>query len=103
MRQGQMDPYYNDIVKALDRDGYDGAISLESVYTPEGGTREDGFRESLPIFMEPDGKIIFLNRSVIVLKRCWAAGSCLKLRPRHQPAPGSSSPVQRRRQPDVPK
>ena len=52
MRQGQMDPYYNDIVKALDRDGYQGAISLESVYTPEGGTREDGFRESLPIFME---------------------------------------------------
>lgn len=56
MRQGQMDPYYNDIVNALKRDGYDGAISLESVYTPEGGTREDGFRESLPIFMELMGK-----------------------------------------------
>ena len=52
MRRGQMDPYYNDIVKALKRDGYDGAISLESVYTPVGGTREDGFRESLPVFME---------------------------------------------------
>ena len=52
MRQGQMDPYYNDIVSALKRDGYEGTISLESVYTPEGGTREDGFRESLPIFME---------------------------------------------------
>ncbi len=52
MRQGQMDPFYNDIVSALKRDGYDGTISLESVYTPEGGTREDGFRESLPIFME---------------------------------------------------
>ncbi len=52
MRQGQMAPYYNDIVSALKRDGYDGTISLESVYTPEGGTREDGFRESLPIFME---------------------------------------------------
>ena len=52
MRQGQMDPYYNDIVDALKRDGYDGTISLESVYTPEGGTREDGFRESLPVFME---------------------------------------------------
>ena len=37
MRQGQMDPYYNDIVNALKRDGYDGAISLESVYTPVGG------------------------------------------------------------------
>lgn len=52
MRQGQMDPYYTDIVNALKRDGYAGAISLESVYTPVGGTREDGFRESLPVFME---------------------------------------------------
>ena len=56
MRRGQMDPYYNDIVKALKRDGYDGAISLESVYTPVGGTREDGFRESLPVFMELMGR-----------------------------------------------
>ncbi len=52
MRQGQMAPYYNDIVKALKKDGYRGAISLESVYTPEQGTREDGFRESLPVFKE---------------------------------------------------
>ena len=52
MRQGQMAPYYNDIVSALKRDGYEGAVSLESVYTPVGGTREDGFRESLPVFME---------------------------------------------------
>ena len=52
IRQGQMDPYYNDIVSTLKRDGYDGAVSLESVYTPVGGTREDGFRESLPVFME---------------------------------------------------
>ncbi|MDE0686707.1 MAG: sugar phosphate isomerase/epimerase [Candidatus Poribacteria bacterium] len=56
MRQGQMDPYYNDIVNALKRDGYEGAISLESVYTPVGGTREDGFRESLPVFMELMGR-----------------------------------------------
>ena len=56
MRQGQMDSYYNDIVDALKRDGYDGAISLESVYTPVGGTREDGFRESLPVFMELVGR-----------------------------------------------
>ena len=56
MRQGQMDPYYNDIVEALKRDGYAGAISLESVYTPVGGTREDGFRESLPVFMELMGR-----------------------------------------------
>ena len=56
MRQGQMEPYYNDIVDALKRDGYQGAISLESVYTPQGGTREDGFRESLPVFMELMGR-----------------------------------------------
>lgn len=56
MRQGQMEPYYNDIVGALKRDGYDGAISLESVYTPVDGTREDGFRESLPVFMELMGR-----------------------------------------------
>lgn len=56
MRQGQMDPYYNDIVEALKRDGYEGAISLESVYTPVSGTREDGFRESLPVFMELMGR-----------------------------------------------
>ena len=56
MRQGQMDAYYNDIVDALKRDGYEGAISLESVYTPVGGTREDGFRESLPVFMELMGR-----------------------------------------------
>lgn len=56
MRQGQMDPYYNDIVDALKRDGYEGAISLESVYTPVDGTREDGFRESLPVFMELMGR-----------------------------------------------
>lgn len=56
MRQGQMDPYYNDIVGALKRDGYEGAISLESVYTPVHGTREDGFRESLPVFMELMGR-----------------------------------------------
>ena len=56
MRQGQMDPYYHDIVNALKRDEYDGAISLESVYTPVGGTREDGFRESLPVFMELMGR-----------------------------------------------
>ena len=56
MRQGQMEPDYNDIVDALKRDGYEGAISLESVYTPVGGTREDGFRESLPVFMELMGR-----------------------------------------------
>ena len=52
MGQGQMPPYYTDIVNALKSDGYQGTISLESVYTPENGTREDGFKESLPVFKE---------------------------------------------------
>ncbi|RKU36826.1 xylose isomerase [Candidatus Poribacteria bacterium] len=52
MNRGQMAPYYADIVAALKRDNYQGAISLESVYEPENGTREDGFRESLPVFKQ---------------------------------------------------
>lgn len=52
MGDGQMKPYYNDILAALKKDGYQGTISFESVYTPENGTREDGFRESLPVFMD---------------------------------------------------
>ena len=36
------------IAEALKKDGYQGVISLESVYRPDGGTFEDGFRECLP-------------------------------------------------------
>ncbi len=51
MGQGQMVSYYTDIMNVLKRDRYQGTISFESVYTPKNGTREDGFRESLPVFM----------------------------------------------------
>ena len=46
---GQMAPYLADLATALATDGYDGSISLESVYRPAGGTFEDGFRASLGV------------------------------------------------------
>ncbi|MFQ5834465.1 MAG: sugar phosphate isomerase/epimerase family protein [bacterium] len=48
--EGQMKAYYPQIVRALKKDRYQGVISLESVYVPEKGIREDGFRESLSAF-----------------------------------------------------
>ena len=47
---GDVAPYLEGVAKALKRDGYKGVISLESVYRPDGGTFEDGFRECLPEF-----------------------------------------------------
>ncbi len=44
---GQMAPYLDDMAAALKNDGYAGAISLESVYRPLGGSFEDGFRASV--------------------------------------------------------
>lgn len=52
MGKGQMERFYKSILNALKKDGYEGTISFESVYTPENGTREDGFWESLPVFKE---------------------------------------------------
>ena len=52
MGKGQMKHFYKPILKNLKKDGYEGTISFESVYTPENGTREDGFWESLPVFKE---------------------------------------------------
>lgn len=48
--QGDMAPYLEDIAKALKKDGYQGVVSLESVYRPDNGTFEDGYRENLPAF-----------------------------------------------------
>jgi sugar phosphate isomerase/epimerase len=48
--EGHMAPYLADIAAALKRDKYQGIVSLESVYRPDGGTFEDGFRKSLPLF-----------------------------------------------------
>ena len=48
--QGDMAPYLENIAAALKRDGYQGVVSLESVYRPDNGTFEDGYRECLPEF-----------------------------------------------------
>jgi len=45
--EGHMAPHLEPLAKALAADGYDGAISLESVYRPDGGDFEDGFRASI--------------------------------------------------------
>ena len=50
--EGDVAPYLEPIANALKRDGYVGAISYESVYRPEGGTFEDGFRASVAKFLE---------------------------------------------------
>lgn len=47
---GDMAPYLQSMVTALERDGYAGSVSLESVYRPRGGTFEDGFRQSVETF-----------------------------------------------------
>jgi len=50
--EGDMAPYLEDIASALRNDGYQGVVSLESVYRPDNGTFEDGFRECLPVFRD---------------------------------------------------
>jgi len=52
MGTGQMAQYFEPLAAALKRDGYSGGISLESVYRPEGGTFEDGFRASVELFKQ---------------------------------------------------
>jgi sugar phosphate isomerase/epimerase len=47
--EGDMAPYLEPIANALKRDNYQGVISMESVYHPDGGSYEDGFRECLPM------------------------------------------------------
>lgn len=47
---GDVAPYLEGIASALEKDGYQGVISLESVYRPDNGSFEDGFRECLPAF-----------------------------------------------------
>jgi sugar phosphate isomerase/epimerase len=45
--EGHMAPYLQAIADSLRNDNYEGVISLESVYRPEGGSFEDGFRSSI--------------------------------------------------------
>jgi len=52
MGAGQMAQYFEPLATALKRDGYAGGISLESVYRPEGGNFEAGFRASVETFKE---------------------------------------------------
>jgi sugar phosphate isomerase/epimerase len=49
---GQLGPQLEPIAEALKTDGYDGVISFESVYHPEDGSYEDGFRKSIGRFKE---------------------------------------------------
>jgi sugar phosphate isomerase/epimerase len=55
MGTGQLVSSYEPTAKAFREDGYDGVISLESVYCPEGGTFEDGFRASVGLFKRVSG------------------------------------------------
>ena len=50
LNTGHMAPYLTDIAAALKQDAYDGVISLESVYRPDQGNFEDGFRASMGAF-----------------------------------------------------
>ena len=47
---GDMAPYLEPLAADLKADGYDGVISLESVYRPDGGDFEDGFKASVERF-----------------------------------------------------
>ena len=53
--EGDVTPYLEGIADALNRDRYQGIISFESVYRPDNGTFEDGFRECLPTFLKRFG------------------------------------------------
>lgn len=50
LEEGDIAPYLEEIVNALKRDEYQGTISYESVYRPDNGTYEDGFRTCFPTF-----------------------------------------------------
>jgi sugar phosphate isomerase/epimerase len=52
LNTGHMAPYLHDLADALRADQYDGVVSLESVYRPEGGSFEDGFRASVGVLKQ---------------------------------------------------
>ena len=52
MGKGDMAPYLDPLANEMKLNNYNGYISLESVYRPEGGSFEDGYRASLPKFKE---------------------------------------------------
>lgn len=52
MGEGQLADQFAPMAEALRNDGYDGVISLESVYHPGNGDFEAGFRECIGLFKE---------------------------------------------------
>lgn len=52
MGKGDMAPYLEPLANEMKLNNYNGYISLESVYRPDGGSFEDGYRASLPKFKE---------------------------------------------------
>lgn len=50
MGMGQLADQFAPMAEAMRADGYDGVISLESVYHPGNGNFEDGFRASIGLF-----------------------------------------------------
>lgn len=50
MGEGQLAPLFGPIADMLDMDGYDGVVSFESVYHPDDGDFEDGFRMCIETF-----------------------------------------------------
>lgn len=52
MGTGQLAPMFSPIAAALRADGYDGVISFESVYHPDDGDFEAGFRKCIGLFKD---------------------------------------------------
>ena len=50
--EGQMAPHLSKIADRLEEIGYNGSMSLESVYRPDGGDFEDGFNASISKYKE---------------------------------------------------
>ena len=52
LNTGNMATYLGDLANALREDKYNGVVSLESVYRPDGGSFEDGFRMSAHVLKQ---------------------------------------------------
>lgn len=48
--QGSMAPYLKPLAALLRQDSFSGVVVLENQVTPSGGTEEDGYRLSVPVF-----------------------------------------------------
>lgn len=42
-----MAPFMENIAEALTKDNYSGVVSLENFFVPDGGTLEEGYRQSV--------------------------------------------------------